>query len=71
MPVIENIIVGPISIHITDMAGAIITSTSIRTAIPSATTDMAIQLIRPGMPHWGSTGITGVDGVECDPDARN
>ena len=43
---------------------------NIRTVIRSATTDMAIQVTPPGMPRWGSTGITRVDGARGDIDAH-
>jgi hypothetical protein len=43
---------------------------NIRTVIRSATTDMAIQVTPPGMPRWGSTGITGADGAGGDIDAH-
>jgi hypothetical protein len=26
---------------------------------------MGIQPTPPGIPRWGSTGVTGVDGVDC------
>ena len=56
MAFIEDIIVGPIGVRITNIAtglGAIIKATSIRAAIRSVTTAMGIHPTPPGIPRWG------------------